>query len=87
MSLCSCQPCNEVAVADVQWGSDTLVVKDKHVPMQQASLCQQHLDQLWETLNPLLKLNKAWFRIDEVGKIMTPACTSQETNNEQSQTS
>lgn len=80
---CSCNPCDGMVVADVQWGTDTLIVNDKHVPMQQASLCQQHLDQLWDTLNPLLKLNKAWFRIDEPGKICghpLVACSEDTTN-------
>jgi len=63
MLPCACSPCENDPVADVQWGSDKL-------PMQQASICQEHLNQLWEMLNPLLKKGTAWFRIDGVGKII-----------------
>ena len=70
---CSCNPCSNVPVADVQWGSDTLFVekegKQVQIKVQTATLCQEHLDTLWGTLNHLVQLNKAWFRIDEVGKI------------------
>jgi len=56
---CECNPCGKEAVVWCQWGSEAL-------PMQQANLCEDHHDDLWERLNPLLQLNKAWFRIDKV---------------------
>lgn len=70
---CDCDPCNENPVADVQWGSSNL-------SKQTATLCQTHLDALWRTLNPLLQTNKAWFRIDEVGKIKQTIPEKKENN-------
>jgi len=69
MLKCTCTPCDGVVVADVQWGTDTLIVNGEHVSMQMGSLCQPHLDELWGKLDQLVKLNKAWFRIDSPGKI------------------
>lgn len=60
---CSLEPCTAECIADIQWGSDNLEI-------QTISVCQFHLNKLWETLNPLLKCNKIWFRIDKVGGIM-----------------
>lgn len=54
---CVCEGCRNDAVAWCQWGSDSIAT-------QQADFCKVHLDELWGMLNPLLQLNKAWFRID-----------------------
>jgi len=57
---CSCD-CIEEAVIYCQWGSDKL-------PFQEANLCQEHLDEFWDTLNPLLQLNMAWCTFDKPTK-------------------
>lgn len=62
MIQCTCSPCGKPAVCDCQWGSDNL-------PVQTASFCDDHRDELWAKLNPLLQVNKAWVRIDNVGAI------------------
>lgn len=70
--VCDVWPCDKQgvpAVADVQWGSDTMVVDNKKIPYQIASMCQQHVDELWMKINTQVQLNKIWFRIDEPGKI------------------
>ena len=59
---CDVQPCGSEVWCDCQWGSDNL-------PTQIATLCQNHAEELWEMLDPLLKLNKAWYRIDLPGRI------------------
>ena len=47
---------------DCQWGSDNM-------PTQTATFCKEHAEALWEMLNPLLQLNKAWYRIGPPGSI------------------
>jgi len=48
--------------------------------MQQATLCQEHSEELWEAINPLLQTNRAWYRIDKPGVITgkTMTLTNQE---------
>ena len=63
MKACDFNPCNaEESFCDCEWGSERL-------PRQVATLCKEHANELWEMLNPLLKMNKAWYRIDVPGKI------------------
>lgn len=64
---CDCTCVNE-AYCDCQWGPVHL--KEDSPPItQQATLCKVHADQLWETINPLLQSNRAWYRIDIPGSI------------------
>lgn len=59
---CNCNSSERTAYCDCQWGSDTM-------PTQTATLCKMCCEELWEALNPLLQINKAWYRIDAPGKI------------------
>ena len=58
---CTFSGCANDPIAKFNWGTDSL-------GLQKAKLCQQHADELWETLNPLLQTNDAWFYIEPLDK-------------------
>jgi len=59
---CDVSTCGEPAHADVQWHSDGLGT-------QTGTMCKAHADELFASLNSLLKMNRASFRIDRVNVI------------------
>lgn len=62
MSLnCEFTDCKNEVHADIMWAS-------KDSP-QIATLCQVHVNELWERLNPLLQANLVWVRMDRPGSI------------------
>lgn len=58
---CNVVPCDLPAYCDCLWTTDSL--------SQAATLCKEHLDELWLELNPLLKANKASFTMGSPGEL------------------
>ena len=56
---CEITGCDSRAMAKCNWHTDSL-------GSQSANLCQEHIDELWKRLNPLLQINKASFSIGPV---------------------
>lgn len=57
--MCDCKPCGNAAIVECKWASGK-------TPEQNANLCQEHVNDLWERLNPLVQANIAWFTIGPV---------------------
>jgi len=53
-----CFSCDKEAYLIFIWGSNAL-------PYQKVVLCEEHGKELWEKLNPLLKMNKAWVTLEK----------------------
>jgi len=52
---CELTPCGRGVVAHCSWGTDNI--------RQEAEMCQQHVEELFQQLNPLLQTNRVWFTI------------------------
>jgi len=61
-----CQICKEEVYADCLWGTDN----SRFV----ATLCEKHLEEIHQKINPLLKINKAFIIFDLPGNIKKEYC-------------
>jgi hypothetical protein len=57
MANCIHHNCLKKVYINVKWGTDN--------QKQEANLCQDHMQELWVALNPLLQVNKAWIILDK----------------------
>jgi hypothetical protein len=60
---CSITGCRSVPHCDCRWGTGNL-------PVQAATFCKEHADELWRAIDPLLKMNMAWYEIAYPGTIV-----------------
>lgn len=61
MDKCAAQPCNEPPYARYIWGGYQPGSKQNNAP-----LCKRHADELWEKINPLLKVGLAFYAIEDL---------------------
>lgn len=59
---CSVDQCSNSPIADIQWGTDA-------TSSMEYTFCQDHMNEFWERINPMLQANLAWFRMDLPGTI------------------